>query len=75
MVEIPDDNLNPPDGRPLYPSTCESYKLTDAVNLNFFGITGSGIDIMPGPPEQILKFFPQVYTNTKFKLSYFIHTW
>lgn len=60
-VEAPGDVYDPPDGRPLYRSTCQAYKLTDTPSLNFFGFTLLQPD-MPtiGSPEHVIRFYPQV---------------
>lgn len=60
-IQVPDEIYDPPDGRPLYPSVCEAYKLSDAPTLNFFGFTMLQPE-KPTPlgPEHIIRFYPQV---------------
>lgn len=76
QIEVPNEDFNPPDGRPLYPATCEAFTLSDAANLNFFGFTMISTDAAtPGDPSHIIKFFPQVLLFLFFTLLQHSSLW
>ncbi|RMZ93756.1 EF-hand domain-containing D1 [Brachionus plicatilis] len=64
-IDFVSDPLHwPPDGRPEFPTTCTTYKLSNTSRLNYyFGFTSSGGSILPAVPAQIFNFFPITYAG------------
>ncbi|CAF0875761.1 unnamed protein product [Brachionus calyciflorus] len=64
-IEILTDPLHwPPDGRPEFPTTCNTYKLTNSSLLNYyFGFSQVDNLLLPGPAAQVFGFNPITYAG------------
>ncbi len=56
------NEINSPDNKLQFKTSCETFKLTDSsVFNNFFGYEYSDNSfLVPGPPDKAFRFFPQV---------------
>lgn len=61
LPQISSSIVIPPDYQSIYPTTCETFKLSANLSLNYyFGYTGSSSFLYPGSAGQFFRFNPQV---------------
>ncbi len=60
--------VDPPEGRPLYPSSCETFKLSSYVPeyLYDFGLDTYDDKFIPGPPNAAFQFYTEAYGDAEY---------
>ncbi len=60
--------VEPPEGRLLYPSYCETFKLStySAEYFYDFGLDLFNNELLPGEPNKAFQFYAQAYDGTEY---------